>query len=616
MSCGFRSLIVLCLLLGTNRGWCQHQKEADSLILQLNRDAEIPDSLRMYLLYQIAAKSSSPDAKLLYTGELLKIIDPEKNIDYLIWSYQLRGVAYRLKGDLKNSLLSLFESGKLAVEAKKFEYEAEAYLEIANTYTSNNNFKNALNYEKKAIEIIRKHGDSTQLATNLLNTGFSYYTLNELDSALLFYNEAGPIFEAIRLDIGKAYTIGNRALVYWKQGQYSKAESGLLDAIEMLKPLGDEFGMADYHNQLGQLYLEQGNDEEAIQHTSIALNMAMAQDLKEQIRDANLLLSRLYTRKKDFQKAFEFQTQYLTYKDTIESAEKTKEMADLRTEFEVSLKEKEINLLQQEQTLNRIYIAAAITLLVLTIVVLLYFRQRYVHTRLMANHQRKLQEEKIENLLRNQETRAMQSLVVGREEERKRIAKELHNHLGSLLATIKVNLNGINNQDLPNYGTITSLIDQACSDVRNMSHSLNIGISEDFGLVPALKDLVNHLQQSGGLEVEFRASMQDCQLDTESEILIYRIVQELISNVLKHAKATRLSLLLTCFVEENLVNIMVHDNGTGFEVRDDVIATNDGMGIRSIQQMVHQRHGDINFDSNPSSGTTVNIDFPISNNIG
>jgi two-component system, NarL family, sensor kinase len=596
-----------CLLFAVNESNCQNQREADSLIQMLERRDNANGSVRMRLLYLIMIKSSSPDDVLKYSDKLLERSARNSEFKYMVQAYRARGVAQRRKGDLEESLKSFFESAKIAAEHHLTFDESKTYSEIANTYTSNKQFVNALHYKKKAIESIRVQGNQEQLAINLLNTGYSYYNLNHLDSALLLYNEAEPIFDKINLAIGKAYTIGNRALVYWKQGDYQTAEQDLLKAIEMLKPLGDQFGMADYHNQLGNIYLEQGDLEKTIWHTEKSMSMAKDLGLKEQIRDASLLLSELYTGQRQYQKALEYQTQYLAYKDSIENTEQTKKMADMRTEFEVNLREKEINLLEKQQVLQWTYIAIAVGLLILAVVLLLYFRQRFKTTRLLADVERKQQNDKIKNLLGTQETKALHAMVKGRDNERRRLAQELHNHFGSLLATVKVNMNGLDDVSSPKQQTIMGLVDQACDDIRNMSHSLNMGISENFGLVPALRELTTHLKQSGELEVEFSASMGECQIDSENEIIIYRIVQELVSNVLKHAKATKLSILLTSFEEENLINIMVQDNGKGFDTNQ----ISKGMGLNSMREMVDSCQGEIKFDSNSSSGTTVNIDFPI-----
>ena len=608
---GISSIYSICfvLLLISQFVMGQNQARAESLKRELNSTATLSELSKMAIYAKISEHSSSPDEVLLYANKLLSLAVKNKHTKYIIEGHHCKGVAYRLMGNLKMALKSLFKSADLAIEHSENGQLIDSYLEIATTYTANNDFKNALIYNKRAVVIIRLHGSKEQLAINLLNTGYNYYTLNKLDSALLLYNEAEPVFDSIGLPIGKAYTIGNRALVYWKKGNYHKGEQDLLQAIKILHTLGDDYGIADYHNQLGRLYSEQGNNEQAIEHTEKALNMAEDLALKEQIRDASLLLSELYEAKKDYQKAYGYQTRYIVYKDSLQNTETTRHIADLRTEFEVSQKEKEIVLLEKHQLLNRIYIIITISLLVIAVLALLYFRQRLQNTRLMAVNEQKDHDEKIRNLLVAHETKALQSMVQGQENERKRLARELHNHFGSLLATIKVNLNAIDEKAIPNHYTLTTLIDRACADIRNMSHALNMGISDDFGLVPALKELTLHLQQANGLEVEFSAAMCREQMGAENEIIIYRIVQELVSNVLKHSAATKLSILLTCFDDDNLINILVQDNGKGFDVEKEE-NDNLGMGLKSLKEMIADLHGEIRFDSNPASGTTANIDLP------
>jgi two-component system, NarL family, sensor kinase len=588
----------------------QNQAKADSLKLLLKNNQTLSALNKMVVYTSILEYSSSPEEVLLYANKLLDLATKNNQPSHLITAYHFKGVSYRLTGNLKLSLENLFKSAKLAIDVKNNDLLIDAYQEIANTYTGNKDYKNALVYNTKSLELIRQHGNKEQLAIGLLNTGYNYYTLKEFDPALKLYNEAEPIFESIEMKIGKAYVTGNRALVYWKQGNYKIAERDLLRAMQMLEVLGDEFAIADYQNQLGRIYAEQGKLENAINYTQKALNTSKSQNLKEQIRDALKLLSELYEKKSDYNQAFRFQSQYIVYKDSIENSENTKRIANLRTEFEVSQREKKITELKKNQLLNRIYIIVAVSLLLITLLLLLYFRQRLLNTRLMAATERKEHDEKIKGLLNAQETRALQSMVKGREEERKRIAHELHNHFGSLMATIKINFNAIDEHAISNYNTLITLIDQACGDIRDLSHSLNMGISKDFGLLPALKELTTHLQHADGIDVEFVASMGSQQIDFETEIVIYRIIQELISNVLKHAKATRLSILLTFFEDENLMNILVQDNGKGFDVKK-AKKINRGMGLKSLKDMIANLKGDIIFDSNPSGGTTVNIDLPI-----
>ena len=595
---------------GISGVYAQDQRIADSLKLVLNQKATLHDSTVKSVLFNIILKTTNPDEILQYGDLLLSKVNPNESIRYKATVLNMQGVAYRMKGNIKQSLEKLFASAEIAVAENHHRLQEETYLEIAGTYAAGDDMKNALLFEKKALKIIRTYAADEQLALATLNLGYSYYQLNYLDSAEILYNEAAPLFKKLKMNIGIAYTLGNKALVYWKKDQREQAVKDLLASIDMLEPLGDLYGMTDYHNKLGEIYLELESPGEAIFHSEKALKMALQQGLKEQVRDALSLLSKLHTIQGNFQKALKMQTEYIIYKDSIQNNELTKKIADLRTEFEVGLKEKEIVVLEERQARKNVYIACAIVLLALSIVSMLYFRQRFLNTRLIASNQKLAHDDQVKSLMNQQETRALQSMVEGRDQERKRLAKDLHNHFGSLLATIKVNVNGIEEQSISNHGVLTSLIDQACTDMRNISHALNMGISDDFGLIPALRELTNHLNEGGSIKVDFDANMGQYPISSEDEILIYRIVQELVSNVLKHAQATKLTVSLMYYAEENALNIMVEDDGKGMHPGDEN-SKDAGIGISSMREMLHKKDGEIHFDSHPGRGTTVSIDLPV-----
>lgn len=593
----------------------QNQELADSLA-KIYHQGKLGDSAKLELLAKLSFNEVSDlNLALKYSEELINLAKKRGNNLYLHKGYFRKANKKKLLGDLEQALEAYLKAADAATKAGYVAGIGNTYSAIASVYRATNNHSNTMLYYYKAIAVLKQGDNTLSLATTLLNAGEALRKHKEYDSALLYFKESATLFEKANSFTGKAYNLGNVGMVYASLGKNELAERNLNEAIQLLEGLKDYYPICSYFISMADIYLEKGDLTIALNYAGRSLKLAQQHGLKEQASEASLKLSQLHEQAGNTEQSLKYYKDHIAYRDNVNNLEVVQKIADQRTQFEVSLKEKEIDLLQQEKIIHRVYILVAFILLLLAVVVLLYFRQRFIHTRLMADHQRKLNDEKIENLLKEQEVRAMQSLVVGREEERKRIAHDLHNHLGSLLATIKVNLNGIPERNMPNFKTIASLVDQACSDVRGMSHSLNMGISEDFGLIPALKDLVAHLGQSGDLEVEFNASVAECQLDSVSEIAIYRIVQELVSNVLKHAHATKLSILLTCFAEDNLVNILVHDNGKGFDLPENGEPSIDGMGLHSIRQMVKQQQGEINFDSNPASGTTVNIDLPISNSV-
>ena len=590
----------------------QNQQKADSLILVLSKQKDFSDSLFIATTQEIMLSSSKSEEISKYASLLIEQAQEMELIEYEIQGKIGLGIANRQQNDIQNSLKHLFEAATLANKNEKKALLGEAYFEITTTYAADNNMEAALSYERKGIELIRQYGRQEQIAIALLNIGFSYYDLKKYDSALHFYDEAEPYFDSIDLKIGKAYNIGNKGLVHWKMGKIDMAEKSLLAAIEILKEVGDDWAMTDYHNNLGLMYFENGEFDKSYRQAARAYELGSLLSSNDLLIDAIGLLSKHSERSGDYEKAFAYQKRYMALKESISNDEKTREIANIRTKYEVDLRESEIDLLEKKQKISQIYILVAIVLLMLAVVLILFFIQRAKNQRLETINERRHYANSIKDLFINQENKALESMVQGRDNERKRLALELHNHFGSLLATIKVNINAIDENQIPNYETLSTLVDQACTDMRSISHSLNMGVSENFGLIPALRELIDHIQDSGHLKVEFEASMCEGLLTSEYEIIIYRIVQELVSNVLKHAEASKITILLTCYEDEGILNILVHDNGKGFDVKQ-IETQKGGIGLNSLKNLTEKYEGEINFDSHSAGGTTVTIDLPITN---
>lgn len=588
----------------------QDQRVADSLKIVLEK-GDLRDTLLLQVLRSLSYNEQSDyDLALSYVEELILLADQQSNIGSLAIGYYQKGNIKRILGDLDEATEAFLYCSKLTEGTDNLKLQGSAYGGIADIYSISNNHSNAMVYYNKAIAIIRKTTDSSVIASWIANVGDEYLTYGDYDSALLYFTEAGLIFEKIDYPIGEAYNLGNIGAVHANTGDNRQAEENMNEAIRILEEVEDYYPICFYLLYISDIYIEKKDLGSAINYASKSLQLAKQYKLKQQISEANLKLSELYEMMGETDEAFAHYRDHITYRDSVNNIETVQKIADQTRDFEVNLREKEIDLLEKSQTLDRTYIIIAVTLLILAVVVLLYFRQRFLTTKLTAAERRKKNEQKIKDLLNTQESKALQSMVKGRDHERKRLAQELHNHLGSLLATIKVNINGIEEKAISNHHTLTTLIDQACADVRNISHELNMGISENFGLVPALKELTTYLKKSSNLQVEFSATMCDHPMESEEEITIYRIVQELVSNVLKHAQATKLGISLTCFEEENLINIMVQDNGKGFDGEPTSLDSS-GMGVKSMRQMVESLQGVMILDSSIKNGTSVNIDLPL-----
>ncbi len=366
----------------------QNQEMADSIyVLYKNHKKE--DTTRLKLLNGLATNLPDQDSVYKYSNELLVLSKKLNSSYYESFAYLHLGVSYRFRGELQRSLENLIASAKIAETKGYLDLLGSAYSEISTNYSSNNDFNNSHRYSNKAIAIFRENGKKERLAITLMNVGYEYYTINEMDTALMYYDEAEPIFEELGFDLGTAYTIGNRALILRKKGLLSEAKKDLFQAIEMLQPYGDLFGLSDFYIQLGNVFSDEGDIEEAINYSFNALDIAMSEDLKEQIKDASLLLSQLFAKQEQYKKALEYQTQYLAYKDSIQDSETTKQLADLRTEYEVGQKQVELDLANQQKS-NRQNLAIALgAILFLSTVFFVYV---YIGSQRRKRLYKKLQE--------------------------------------------------------------------------------------------------------------------------------------------------------------------------------------------------------------------------------
>jgi len=222
-----------------------------------------------------------------------------------------------------------------------------------------------------------------------------------------------------------------------------------------------------------------------------------------------------------------------------------------------------------------------------------------------------INEQKIKELNNNLQIQSMQSMMKGQELERERVAKDLHDSLGGLLSTIKLKFDGVINNGNPKisfseYEKINVMLDDACQEVRNISSNLQPGALEQLGLVEALNDLINKYDQRTDVEIDFQHyGLGMKKLDSFVSLNIYRIIQELLNNSLKHAKANEILVQINRNRSELMV--MVEDDGQGYNPA----MIEEGMGSENIRSRVNFLNGDLNIQSAVGEGTSTLITVPL-----
>ena len=349
----------------TNCVFAQDQRVADSLVLIYQED-RLEGIEKMELLRNLSFNElNDSKSSLKYAEELIALSKLDDNYLYLYRGYLLKGNNHKLSGDLEISLDAFFKSVEAAKKAKYIAGEGSAYMSVADVYSVMGNYDNAQSYYNKSIELLRNTNDSVALASALLNLGDSYFNSTKYELALQKFKESGLIFKNVDYLIGIAYNLGNTGMVYAELGKDDIAESNINEAIAILEELEDYYPIAVYLTYMSDIYLKKEDYQTALNYALRSLELSQQYGLKEQISDANLKLSELYEKAGDLEESYRYYKNHIVYRDSVNNIETVQQMADLRTDFEVSQKQVEVDLLNQQKKNQQIIVIATIIALVL-----------------------------------------------------------------------------------------------------------------------------------------------------------------------------------------------------------------------------------------------------------
>jgi two-component system, NarL family, sensor histidine kinase DevS len=206
---------------------------------------------------------------------------------------------------------------------------------------------------------------------------------------------------------------------------------------------------------------------------------------------------------------------------------------------------------------------------------------------------------------------ALRRVVAGQEVERRRLARELHDETGQALTSILLGLRAVDDADNSEgmksaLADLRELVVTTLQDVRRLAVQLRPKALDDFGLVAALERLVQTFSESSGIRVDLEARLGDHRLPTEVETTMYRIVQEALTNVVKHAEATRVSILLVR--RDAMLTAVMEDDGRGFDAAS---VKSDSLGLEGMRERVTLHDGRLTLETAPGSGTTLRVEVPL-----
>jgi len=301
--------------------------------------------------------------------------------------------------------------------------------------------------------------------------------------------------------------------------------------------------------------------------------------------------------------------QYIAAKDSVYDARIKQQILDVQSQYETDKLEQDLELIKKEKENTEIKLSQRKTEFWLLIFVMISITGAGIF--LFYRHQARQKATANAERIREQETR-MNAVFQAQEEERRRIAKELHDGVGQTISAIKMNYLNLTNKAsemelVPDFKKIERMLDNAGKEVRSISHQMIPKELEQFGLVPAMEGMLSLNFEHSPIQYQFEHSGFDERISSNIELVLFRVSQELVSNVLKHSKASELNVQLLKVKSHIVLNVT--DNGIGFQVEK---KEKNGIGLLNIASRIDGIKGHLNYESAPGSGTTVTIRTPMS----
>jgi two-component system, NarL family, sensor kinase len=541
-------------------------------------------------------------------NESLVIREKLKDLPGIASTYNKLGIIDQKQGRLKEALEHQIAALKIYEKLGQDKWIGYSLNNIAIIHQNLGDLDRALEYHQKALEyrIILK--DKPGEATSYANMANLYARLHDTISAIGYYEKALSLSRSLNNKELISGNLSNMANIYLAQKDYNKAMKMYTESLQIRERLGDSKGISSTLSRIGAVYTETGQYKEAGRVLNRSLSIAKNISVTEEELSALLGLARLKASTNQRDSSFILMNQYIAAKDSVYDARIKQQILDVQSQYETDKLEQDLELVKKEKEFTEVKLSQRKTetwLLVFIFIsivgagIFLFYRHQS-RQKAAANAERIYEQEK-----------RMSAVFQAQEEERRRIAKELHDGIGQTISAIKMNYQSLTNKasekDLsPDFQKIERMIDNAGKEVRSISHQMIPKELEQFGLIPAVEGMLNLNLEHSNIAYQFEHSGFEERIGTHIELVLFRVSQELVSNVIKHSKASELNVQLVKVKSHVVLNVT--DNGVGFQVEK---KEKNGIGLLNIASRVDGIKGHLHYESAPGAGTSVTIRTPI-----
>jgi two-component system, NarL family, sensor kinase len=516
-----------------------------------------------------------------------------KNSAFLIRAGVALGRIYIAAGKPEKALTNLYNVLKLLERTPQPETEMKVRVNITWAYLELKRYRDCVAFGRKTLtQITPAFQYMTPYITN--NMAASYGALHQLDSTRFFVQKGLPIAERrndYNLVANAYYILGNS---YSDSGDFNKAIEQFQKAKPYREKLGNPFFMVADLYVLSDLYHKKGDYANGIKSGLEALAIADKNNLTLKFEGVYQALARNYEAMGDFKNSTKYYGLLAAAKDSVYQNANASALADMQTKYETEKKEQQITLLNSENELKQATIERNYFLIGgLTALILLTGLGFYLWRYRDQQKQKAILQEQKERLREAQ----LGAVIDSQEKERKRFASDLHDGMGQLISALHLNINSLRQNRTPDkrdnlFENSEQILADIHTEIRNIAFNLMPPVLIKEGLLSGLSELARRINKSGSVKVSVVQHDIPQRFNEVSEISLYRVIQELLSNILKYANATQVTISFTGFDDE--IVITVEDDGDGYDLEK--FQNNEGNGWRNINSRLNLIKANIEFD--------------------
>lgn len=531
--------------------------------------------------------------------ESLSLFVDLKGKDEVYYCHYKLGQLYYNISEYDKSLESYFTSLKIAEHNKNDLLIADNLEKIGEVYLLTPDLKTARINFYKALAIYKKLNNEEGIIESLTNLGASYQkegsrTNNDalVNKAIALFKEGLERTKNGDFKRNESIFLGNIGSSFRRLKKYDASLEYLFKALELKIKLKRFSSAAHSCNDISETYLEMNNLFKAKEFARKAIEYSKELNIHQE-RFACYLLSKIEYKTGNFKNSHDYLEKYHQIEDSLFSIEKIAKINDLQIKYETEKKnlkieaqESNIALLALEnQNKNQWMLFGGIGLLSIFVIILL------------SNSRNTAKKENF------QQEKFSQALLLSQEEERTRIARELHDSVGQQLTLIKKKSQNLQQEE------ITVLTNKALDEVRSISRGLYPALLKELGLTESIEQLVNEYDEQTALFFSMDIDTINSYFTESTSLNYYRLIQECLTNIVKHAKAK--SVTVSIKREGNSIITLISDNGKGFDVNES--KKKNSLGLKTIFERIRIMKGNLSIDSTLDLGTSFIFSIPVKN---